>query len=366
MNVKQVNSTATFIFLCCSFQLMAQNVGVGTTTPAAKLNVEGAPNNPSIPGTTSTGVFRVGISNQEGIDFGKQNVSPFSAWMQAGFNGIAADPLAIQPLGGSVGMGTVAPHASAALDITSTTQGILPPRMTLAQRNAIATPAEGLMISCTDCSVKGLHQYINGAWQAMTSSNTGNYGTVVNPVTGKIWLDRNLGATQVATSSTDAASYGDLYQWGRNADGHQIRTSGTTATLATNYFTTNGLFITTYASPYNWLSVVETHMWSGTAAENNPCPSGFRISTAAEWDQERRTWSSNNAAGAFASPLKLPLAGARINGGGGSLDGVGTSGSYWSSTVSGADARTLYFGSSVAGMSTYGRAGGLSVRCIKD
>lgn len=37
---------------------------------------------------------------------------------------------------------------------------------------------------------------------------------VTNPVTGKIWMDRNLGATRAATSSTDALAYGDLYQWG--------------------------------------------------------------------------------------------------------------------------------------------------------
>jgi len=56
-------------------------------------------------------------------------------------------------------------------------------------------------------------------------------GEVENPTTGKIWMNRNLGASQVATSSTDANTYGDLYQWGRAADGHQLRTSGTTSTL---------------------------------------------------------------------------------------------------------------------------------------
>lgn len=362
--MKQVNYTVILMLLCCSFQLVAQNVGIGTTTPAAKLNVEGISNNPSIPGTSSTGIFRIGVSNQEGIDFGKQEASPFSAWMQAGFNGIAVDPLAIQPLGGSVGMGTLAPHASAALDISSNTKGLLPPRMTKVQRDAIASPAEGLMISCTDCSVKGLHQYINGAWQAMTSSNTGNYGTVTNPITGKTWLDRNLGATQVAISSTDAASYGDLYQWGRNADGHQIRTSGTTATQASDFFTTNGQFIT---GSGNWLSgaTPPTHMWSGTAAESNPCPSGFRIPTAAEWEQERRTWFSNNAFGAINSPLKLPMAGARGDGVG-SLFDVGTSGFYWSSTVSSTVSRNLLFVSGSAGMGIISRAHGISVRCIKD
>jgi len=266
-----------------------------------------------------------------------------------------------------VGINNPTPHASAALDITSTTRGFLPPRMTLAQRNAITSPAEGLLITCTDCTEKGLHQYINGAWQAMISSNTGNYGTVVNPVTGKMWLDRNLGATQVATSSTDAASYGDLYQWGRNADGHQKRSplSGTTSSQSFYFFTTSGLFI--FGST-NWLSgaTPPTHMWSGTAAENNPCPSGFRIPTAAEWNQERLTWTSNNAAGAFASPLKLPLGGRRDLSDG-SLYSVGAVGYYWSSTVtiSGA-AQDLLFNSSNADMDNDGRALGISVRCIKD
>ncbi|MCX8486231.1 MAG: hypothetical protein ORN53_03470, partial [Crocinitomicaceae bacterium] len=45
------------------------------------------------------------------------------------------------------------------------------------------------------------------------------YGTVISPYTAKVWMDRNLGASQVATSSNDAASYGDLYQWGRATDG---------------------------------------------------------------------------------------------------------------------------------------------------
>lgn len=50
---------------------------------------------------------------------------------------------------------------------------------------------------------------------------------VINPTTGHTWMDRNLGASRAATSSTDTEAYGDLYQWGRAADGHQKRTSGT-------------------------------------------------------------------------------------------------------------------------------------------
>jgi hypothetical protein len=51
-----------------------------------------------------------------------------------------------------VGFGTTSPDASSALDITSTTKGLLIPRMTAAQRVAITTPSQGLIIFCTDCA----------------------------------------------------------------------------------------------------------------------------------------------------------------------------------------------------------------------
>jgi len=56
------------------------------------------------------------------------------------------------------------------------------------------------------------------------------YDTVTSPYTGRVWLDRNLGASQVCTSATDTACYGDYYQWGRGHDGHQSSSSLTTAT----------------------------------------------------------------------------------------------------------------------------------------
>ena len=256
-----------------------------------------------------------------------------------------------------VGIGTSSPNA--ALDVTSTTQGFLPPRMTTTQRNAISSPAVGLVIFNTttnclnfylgywmeSCGVleQPLVQPAYPAGSVFCPSATTLVVNVVNPTTGKIWMDRNLGASQVATSSTDANSYGDLYQWGRRSDGHQCRNSSTTATLSSIDQPTNGNFITINSGNYDWRSPQNTNLWQGVNGVNNPCPSGYRLPTETELNAERASWSpNNNSAGAFASPLKLPMAGFRSSSNG-SLLSVGTEGVYWSSTVSGTYSRRHYF-----------------------
>jgi uncharacterized protein (TIGR02145 family) len=178
-------------------------------------------------------------------------------------------------------------------------------------------------------------------------------------------MDRNLGATQVATSSTDANSYGDLYQWGRRADGHQCRTSPTTATLSSIDQPAHGNFILAPSAPYDWRSPQNTNLWQGVNGVNNPCPSGYRVPTETEINAERLSWSVNTSVGAFASPLKWTMAGARYCNDG-TLLNVGSLGRYWSSTVSGTDSRYLYFNSSGATMSVDVRALGYTVRCIKN
>ncbi|MDI6401178.1 PEGA domain-containing protein [Balneolaceae bacterium ANBcel3] len=189
---------------------------------------------------------------------------------------------------------------------------------------------------------------------------------VRNPRTGRVWMDRNLGASRAARSSTDSQAYGDLYQWGREADGHQKRNSPTTSTLSRSDQPGHGSFIlSSRDTNWNWRNPQNDNLWQGVNGINNPCPPGYRLPTAAEWEAERRSWSSNNSAGAFASPLKLPLAGRRSRSSG-SLFIVGSSGYYWSSTVSGSSARFLTFSSSYANMVSYYRAYGFSVRCTKD
>ena len=61
-----------------------------------------------------------------------------------------------------VGIGTNTPNASSQLDVSSTSKGFLPPRMTAAQRNAISTPVAGLMVWCSNCGSKGEIQIYDG------------------------------------------------------------------------------------------------------------------------------------------------------------------------------------------------------------
>lgn len=63
----------------------------------------------------------------------------------------------------NVGMGTAAPNTSALLDMTSTTMGLLAPRMTIAQRNLIASPATGLLVFTTDAGDAGIFQFYDGS-----------------------------------------------------------------------------------------------------------------------------------------------------------------------------------------------------------
>ncbi|MBG6060363.1 hypothetical protein IWX83_000126 [Flavobacterium sp. CG_9.1] len=74
---------------------------------------------------------------------------------------------------GQVGIGTITPNASSVLDVSSTTQGMLTPRMTTAQRTAIASPADGLMVY--DIDLKSFYHYNSAitSWNVINSATTG-------------------------------------------------------------------------------------------------------------------------------------------------------------------------------------------------
>ncbi|MCA0382335.1 MAG: hypothetical protein LCH58_09255 [Bacteroidetes bacterium] len=185
---------------------------------------------------------------------------------------------------------------------------------------------------------------------------------VTNPRTGRTWMDRNLGASEKAVNGHyQSNAVGDLYQWGRAADGHQCRESNITSTLSTADIPGNGKFIT---NNLDWRNPSNPNLWQGLNGVNNPCPSGYRLPTAAEWSDELASWVSQDAGGSSTSPLRLIMSGSRY----GTLGTLNEyESAYWSSTVSGTgQSFTLRIQPLIASVVGGVRANGNSVRCIKD
>lgn len=183
-------------------------------------------------------------------------------------------------------------------------------------------------------------------------------GITYIPVTGadgKVWLDRNLGASQVATSASDVLAAGYTYQWGRLADGHQIPASGTTPVLSASDTPLNGgLFI---KSTTDWRLPKNDAPWSGGL--NNPCPPGWHIPGVSELTALTVAAGISDLSTAYASTLKLSQPNRRDN-----ISGITNivGGFYWTKDTSGSQAQGYNF----AGFGAQERAIGAPIRCIQD
>jgi len=230
----------------------------------------------------------------------------------------------------------------------------------------------GVTGSATNLADSGVITAIFPTTAALASGDAVNFIYNGSPATyfavsstaDKIWLDRNLGAARLAQSLDDDLAYGDLFQWGRGDDGHQLRTSGTTTTLSSADTPGHENFILIDSGSYDWRSPQNTDLWQGVNGVNNPCPSGFRLPTDIELTEEGASWSSQNSTGAFAS-LKLTLVGFR-RGGNGSFERADSYGYYWSSSANGISSNYLVFDSGIVSVNPNTRAYGFAVRCIKE
>jgi len=106
-----------------------------------------------------------------------------------------------------VGIGTSNPHASAALEIQSTSKGFLFPRMTEVARDAISNIATGLTIYCTDCSTSG-----EGVLQVYNASNWEDLNDFVSASTGGMFTEKvgigTIGTTPIYALDVDANNKG--------------------------------------------------------------------------------------------------------------------------------------------------------------
>ncbi|AIP99176.1 hypothetical protein Q785_04855 [Ornithobacterium rhinotracheale ORT-UMN 88] len=186
------------------------------------------------------------------------------------------------------------------------------------------------------------------------------------PITGpdgRTWLNNNLGAdyanvnsrhfnpTQQATSKTDYKAYGSLFQWGREANGHELvdwtgSTSGRVVHSNLSWSSNNSSSLTTY---------------------HDPCPNGYHTPSKSEWEQLLGVVGSGNSNMWNERKLNLPVAGYRDGTSGSQFYGTGRSGYYWLSTQRGSRlAWQLYFYSSDSYMNSTFRSIGQPVRCLKD
>lgn len=264
-----------------------------------------------------------------------------------------------------VGIGTISPAASAQLDVTSTSTGLLPPRMTETQRNAIATPATGLMVWCSNCGPKGEMQVFNGTnWTNMIG---GVAATVIPSVTicSQAWMTKNLDVITYRNGDpipkvTDNAAWGAL------------------TTGAYCYYNNDSVtYAATYGKLYNWYAV------------NDPrglAPTGWHVPSDAEWAtlstclggaaiaggpmKEIGTthWTTPNTGATNSSGFTGLPGGYRISSG--SFSNIANYGYWWSSVEYDPSlARSVYLNYLNVIIELTGahiKQWGFTVRCLKD
>ena len=261
-----------------------------------------------------------------------------------------------------------APNGSAMLDVSSTSKGFLPPRMTTAQRNLIPTPVEGLVIYNTD--EKTLNIYNGTSWgfifplfcgQTFSDPRDGkNYSTV--QIGTQCWMAQNLAYLPSVTDLTTLASDTDPFYYVNGYDGNNVDDAKATS----NY--------QTYGALYNWPAAVAA------------CPTGWHLPTDAEWTTLTTFLGDADFAGTamkeagFAHWIEDPGMGSPgTNSSGftglpgsyrhhwGTFQELGREGFFWSSTeesLTTARIRILNQ-SSMVGNNPDTKAFGFSVRCVR-
>ena len=261
-----------------------------------------------------------------------------------------------------IGVSTADINPSAQLDVTSSTKGFLPPRMTTTERDAISTPATGLVIFNT--TTNSLEYKSSTEWVSLKTA-TPNTADIILPnvlICTQQWMENNL----------DVSTYrnGDPIPYVADATEWASLTTG-----AWCYYNNDPANGNLYGKLYNWYAVNDTR---GLA------PMGWHVPTDAEWTTltsnlggtsiaggrmklAGTTWWTSPNTGATNSSGFTGLAGGYRNYDGAFYD-IGIDGHFWSSygNINEAKSRLLSYNRSWLRIESAESVKGYSVRCIKD
>jgi flagellar basal body rod protein FlgG len=157
-------------------------------------------------------------------------------------NGLRVGTTQLVATSGAIGIGTAAPNATSILDLSSTTLGLLIPRMTTAQRDLITTPANGLQIFNTTSNKLEYFDTTTTNWETVVTTNTAIVS--ITTTAGHLVITGTASTPNLAlaTTAVAAASYGSSSTVGTfTVDAFGRLTSATSVPLRVASTTENGV-----------------------------------------------------------------------------------------------------------------------------
>lgn len=184
----------------------------------------------------------------------------------------------------NVGIGTTNPSTSAQLDVNSTSKGLLIPRMTGAQRNAIASPAVGLIVYQTNAEITppssaGFYIYESGGWKRFARADELTGGTTSWTVSGNNQYSNVSGSVSVGTSLANSSALLDIASttkgvlFPRMTTSQRLTISSPAAGLVVYDTDKDELY---HYNGTSWLAIVNGAYW------NRPITSRSRIANTAD------------------------------------------------------------------------------------
>ena len=232
------------------------SMGIGTLTPEEKLHVSYG--NIMLSGDDEDLLALIWDSESSG------DIFSIVGYERLSFCSNGTERLTMKA-SGNVGIGTTSPSYSAELEISSTTRGFLPPRMTTSQMEAISSPATGLMLYNT--SINAVVVFNGDVWEQVQNKDGQScgdftyegqtYSTVI--IGSQCWMAENLNVGTMIDSLDDQTDNGTIekYCYRNETDSCDI-----------------------YGGLYQWDEVMQ---YVSTEGAQGICPAGWHIPTDDEW-----------------------------------------------------------------------------------